>query len=66
MVRLMHRWMLRRAAMQGTEEFGDRQDSRELLGALPYLQNQSQLWIEAVVGPYRVAFSSKTKLTPCR
>lgn len=52
--------------MQGTEEFSDRQDSRELLGTLPHLQNQSQLWIEAVVGLYRVAFSSKTKLTPYR
>lgn len=55
-----------RAAMQGTEELGDRQDSRELLGAIPHLQNQSRLWIEVVVGLYRVAFSSKTELTPYR
>ena len=65
-MRVTHRWMLQRAAMQGTEEFGDRWDRRELLGALPHLLKQSRVWVEVLVGLYRAAFSSKTKLSPCR
>ena len=49
-MRVTHRWMLQRAVMQGAEEFGDRRDRREFLGALPHLLNQSQVWAEVLVG----------------
>lgn len=39
-----------RAVMQRMAESNGRQNNRELLGPLPRLKNQSQVWTEVMVG----------------